>query len=133
MLRFYLARLKQPNGGEPPMRLRNSFTKATFLVLAFLLVSVPVGYAKPQEYSFKVHNVGKNTILKLMASEDGKRWGYFNIGDGIDPGETRTIVWDKSTNNQSCMQYFKAAFDDGQESPPKKFDFCEQNLEIDVR
>jgi hypothetical protein len=115
------------------MRLRNSFTKATFLVLALLLISVPVGYAKPQEYSFKVHNVGKNRILKLLASEDGKNWGYFDIGSGIDPGETKTIVWDKSTNDQSCSQYFKAAFDDGEESPPKKFNFCESNLEIDVR
>jgi hypothetical protein len=115
------------------MRLRRNFSKALLLIFALALMSAPVGYARPQEYSFKVHNVGKNRILKLLASEDGKNWGYFDIGDGIDPGETRTIVWDKSTNNQSCMQYFKAAFDDGEESPPKKFDFCEKNLAIDVR
>lgn len=115
------------------MRLRPKFAKATLLALALLLVSVPVGYANPQEYSFKVHNVGKNRILKLLASEDGKNWGYFDIGSGINPGETKTIVWDKSTDNQSCQQYFKAAFDDGLESPPKKFDFCASDLQIDVR
>jgi len=115
------------------MRLRSNFSKALLLIFALALMSVPVGYARPQDYSFKVRNIGKNRVLKLLASEDGKRWGYFDIGDGIDPGETKTIVWDRSTNNQSCTQYFKAAFDDGEESPPKKFDFCEQNLMIDVR
>ena len=115
------------------MKLKNNFRKASLLVLALFLLSVPTGYATPQDYSFTVRNVGKNRVLKIMASEDGKRWGYFDIGDGIDPGETKTIVWDKSTNNQSCDQYFKAAFDDGLESPPKKFDFCKQGLAIDVR
>jgi hypothetical protein len=115
------------------VKLKNNFRKASLLVLALFLLSVPTGYANPQDYSFTVRNVGKNRVLKIMASEDGKRWGYFDIGDGIDPGETKTIVWDKSTNNQSCDQYFKAAFDDGLESPPKKFDFCKQGLAIDVR
>lgn len=115
------------------MKLRNNFSKAILLIFALALMSAPVGYAQPQEYSFKVHNIGKNRVLKLLASEDGKNWGYFDIGDGIAPGETKSIVWDKSTNNQSCMQYFKAAFDDGEESPAKKFDFCEKDLTIDVR
>jgi hypothetical protein len=115
------------------MRIQNNFKTVTLLLLALALVSFPLSYAQAQEsYSFKVHNVGKNRVLKLMASEDGKTWGYFDIGDGIDPGETITVVWDKATNNQSCVQYFKAAFDDGLESPPKKFDFCEKNLSIDV-
>ena len=116
------------------MRIQNRFKKITLLIMALAVMGIPVSYARSQEsYSFKVHNVGQNKILKLMASENGKNWGYFDIGDGIDPGETVKIVWDKSTNNESCVQFFKAAFDDGEESPPKKFDFCQANLEIDVR
>lgn len=115
------------------MNPRNSFKKAALLLFALLLLSAPLGAAQPQEYSFRVHNVGKNRVLKLLASEDGKNWGYFDIGDGIAPGDTKTIVWDKSTNNQSCLQYFKAAFDDGGESPATKFDFCEKDLTIEVR
>lgn len=117
------------------MRPRNSFRKVVLLVFALaMMMSVPTGYAQPQEeYSFTVRNIGKNKVLKLMASEDGKKWGYFDIGDGIAPGETKRIVWDKATNNQACTQYFKAAFDDGLESPPKKFDFCKSDLAIDVR
>lgn len=114
------------------MTLRNGFRKAALVSLALILMSFTVNYAQ-ESYSFKVHNVGKNRVLKVMASEDGKNWGYFDIGDGIAPGDTMTIVWDKSTNNQSCTQYFKAAFDDGEESPPNKFNFCEKNLVIEVR
>lgn len=115
------------------MKVQSSFRKVTLAIFALCMLSVPTGYAAPQDYSFTVRNVGKNRVLKVMASEDGKRWGYFDIGNGIAPGETKTIVWDNSTNNQSCEQYFKAAFDDGLESPPKKFDFCKKGLAIDVR
>lgn len=115
------------------MLLQRSYRKLPLLALALVLLSVPLVFVHAQDYSFKVRNVGRNRILKIMASQDGKKWGYFDIGEGIDPGETRTIVWDNSTNNQSCEQWFKAAFDDGEESPPKKFDFCEKNLMIDIR
>jgi hypothetical protein len=35
-------------------------------------------------------------ITKLLASEDGKKYLDFDIGKGIDVGETKTIAWDKS-------------------------------------
>ena len=60
------------------------------------------------DYSFKVHNNTKVTITKILVSEDGKDYGYFDIGNGIAPGETAELVWDKSTNGESCHQYFKA-------------------------
>ena len=115
------------------MNLRSNGRKAILLFFALMLLSVPVGFARPQEYSFKVRNTGSNRVTKLLASENGKNWRPFDIGDGIDPGETVIIRWDSSTNNQGCVQYFKAAFDDGEESPPKKFDFCSRDLMIDVR
>src|SRR6267142_1727092 len=100
----------------------------TVFALAFVLVSFAVSYAHTTDYSFKVHNKGKNKIVKLLVSEDGKEYKRFDIGDGIEPGQTVTLVWDKSTDNGDCEWWFKAAFDDNEESKPVKFDFCEKNL-----
>ena len=83
------------------------------------------------EYSFKVHNTTKDRITKLLASEDGEKYGPFDIGKGIAPGKTVTLNWDKSTNKSDCEWLIKAVFDDGSETPPKKFDFCEEDLELE--
>ena len=83
------------------------------------------------EYTFKVHNTTKDRIKKLLVSEDGEKYGSFDIGKGIGPDKTVTLQWDKSTNNSDCEWLIKAVFDDGSETPPKKFDFCEEDLEID--
>ncbi len=92
------------------------------------LLSSSQAYA---EYSFTVHNTTKSRITKLQVSEDGKTWGYFDIGKGIGPGKKMTLEWDESTNNEGCKQYVKASFADGSESPRAKFDFCENDLEIE--
>jgi len=83
------------------------------------------------EYSFKVHNTTKDRIKKLLVSEDGGKYGTFDIGKGIGPDKTVTLQWDKSTNNSDCEWLIKAVFDDGSETPPKKFDFCEEDLELE--
>ncbi len=84
------------------------------------------------EYSFKVHNTTKDKIKKLLASEDGEEWGSFDVGRaGIPEGETVTLKWDKSTNNSDCKWFIKAVFDDGSETKAKKFDFCEEDLELE--
>jgi hypothetical protein len=112
----------------------NHFKKVALLAFALVLMSFTVSYAQDADsYTFKVHNKGSHTVTKLLVSENGKNYGYFNIGDGIDPGQTVTLVWDKSTNGESCHQYFKAVFDDGGESPAVKFDFCEENLVLEVQ
>ena len=87
--------------------------------------------ASEGNYSFKVHNSTDQTITKLLASEDGEDYGDFDIGKGIKPGQTVTLVWDKSTEGEECEQYFKAVFDDGEESEAKKFDFCEDDLTLE--
>ena len=104
-------------------------TLALALVCA-LAVSASL-IASESSYSFKVHNTTKQTIKKLLASEDGKTYGNFDIGKGIPAGETVTLVWDKKTDDQDCEQYFKAVFDDGDESEPEKFDFCEEDLVLE--
>jgi len=115
------------------MNLHNRITKATALVCAVLVLTFVPHFAlgAESEYSFKVHNKTKQTIKKLLASEDGEKYGFFDIGKGIKPGETMTLVWDKSTNDGKCKQYFKAVYDDDSESEPEAFDFCEKDLELE--
>lgn len=119
------------------MRFQDNFRKISLLACAAIVIaSFAVSYAHPHtartvEYTYKVHNKSKNTILALMASEDGKTYGKFDIGNGIAPGQTVTLVWDKSTDNGNCEQWIKAVFDDGQQSPAAKFDFCEEDLVLE--
>jgi hypothetical protein len=114
------------------MKLQGNFSKAALLALAFVLASFAVSYAgTSQDYSFKIHNNTKHTIKKVLVAEDGKRWGQFDIGDGIAPGEMEEMVWDKSTNGENCRQWFKAVFDNGEESEAVKFDFCEKGLVLE--
>lgn len=99
-----------------------------FAVIATLLMSVS---AFADEYSFKVTNNTDTKITKILVSEDGEDYGYFDIGGGIKPGKTVTLVWDSSTNGESCEQYFKAVFANGEESEAQSFNFCEEDVEIE--
>lgn len=80
---------------------------------------------------FSVTNSTDSRIVKLLMSENRKQWGYFDIGKGIPPGKTLKLRWGKNTGNQACEQYAKAVFADGSESRPVKFDFCEEDLELE--
>ena len=80
---------------------------------------------------FKVTNNTDTKITKILVSEDGEEYGFFKIGAGINPGKAITLVWDQSTNGESCEQYFKAVFAGGEESEPQKFDFCEEDVAIE--
>jgi hypothetical protein len=114
--------------------MKRSLKLGAVVALAFTLVSFPVrnAGAEDEEYTFKVHNTTKDTITKLLASEDGKEWGSFDVGkEGIGPDETVTLKWDKSTNKSDCKWFIKAVFEDGSKTPAKKFDFCEEDLELD--
>ena len=84
-----------------------------------------------EEYKFQVTNSTKSVIKKILVSEDGKKYGYFDIGKGIKPGETVDLVWDKSTNNEACKQLVKAVYADGSESEPADFDFCESEVALE--
>ena len=90
-----------------------------------------VGAKAEEEYSFKTHNSTGNAITEILVSEDNTTWGKFDIGRGIKPGETVTLIWDKSTNDEDCNQYVKAVFDDGSESESAQFDFCEKGLDLE--
>ena len=113
------------------MRFNGNSGKALLLATALILMSGTLSFARPNDYKFKVHNNTKQAIKKLQVSEDGKKWGFFDIGSGIGAGETVELVWDKSTDNDSCEQYFKVQFADGDWSEPVKFDFCEKGLVLE--
>jgi len=83
-------------------------------------------------HTFKVHNKSSKTIKNMLASEDGEHWGRFDIGDGIEPGQTVKIAWSRSTDDQACEQEFKVVFEDGSETAPAKFDFCDESIVLEV-
>lgn len=83
------------------------------------------------EFSFTATNTTKSAITEVLVSENKSDWGYFDIGSGIKPGSTVDLVWDQSTNSESCAQWVKATYADGSESEPAKFDFCENGLAIE--
>lgn len=114
------------------MRVNNNFKRLVLLATALLMMSFTLSFAKPHnEYKFKVHNNTKVAIKKIQVSDDGKNWGYFDIGSGIAAGATEELVWDKSTDNGACEWYFKAIWSDGDVSDAAKFDFCEKDLVIE--
>ena len=114
------------------MKLPIPFKRAALLACAVLVMTfVPrAALSGEGDYSFKVHNTTDELITKILVSEDGEKYGFFDIGSGIKPGESKTLVWDKSTNSSSCHQWFKAVWEGGKEGTPVKFDFCEKGLEL---
>jgi hypothetical protein len=105
--------------------------KTALLFAALFLMTAATTFAAEKEYKFKVHNGTSSKITQLLASEDGKEYGKFDIGSGIAKGATVELVWASSTNNEACEQYFKAVFADGSESASQKFDFCEADLTLE--
>lgn len=83
------------------------------------------------QYTFKVHNANVQRINKLLASEDGENFVPFDIGKGVDVGETMTINWDKSTNKAGCKWFIKAVYADKSVGEAVEFDFCEEDLVIE--
>lgn len=94
------------------------------ILLGITLALASASAGAGDSWHFKVTNDAESKITKLQVSEDGKTWGYFDIGSGIAPGSTETLLWDKSTDNEGCEQYIRAVFADGSTSPPSRQDFC---------
>jgi len=116
------------------MRVYSNYGKVAMMAAALVLMSFTVGIARTNaDYKFKVRNNTTHAIKKILVSDDGKKWGYFDIGSGIAAGETEELVWDKSTDNGACEWVFKAVFSNGEESEPVEFDFCEKNLVLEFK
>src|SRR5947208_7458712 len=78
----------------------------------------PVARGADDGYSFKVKNTTDELITKIPVSEDGEKYGYFDIGKGIKPAETMTLARDKATNTTSSHQWFKAVGEGGKQAKP---------------
>lgn len=104
------------------MFIKNALSFA-LLCVAFVLPS-PDAAAAAGQWHFKVTNKTAVNITKLQVSEDKSTWGNFDIGNGIGPGKTETLVWDSSTDNEACKQWIRAKFSDGTFSEASKEDFC---------
>ncbi len=87
--------------------------------------------AEGDQYTFKVKNANVQRIIKLLTSEDGKKYLEFDIGKGIDVDEIVTLNWDKSTNKSGCEWYLKAVYADKSVGDAVRFNFCEENLIIE--
>jgi len=115
--------------------MKNYLKLGALAAVALVFVFSPVRHAAAEdeaEYTFKVHNTTKDTIKSLLVSEDGKEYSHFDLGkEGIKPDETAKLKWDKSTNKKGCKWYIKAVFADDSKTESKKFDFCEEELELD--
>lgn len=109
------------------MKLSNRLTGAAF---AIMLSLAPVA-AQAEEYKFKITNNTNQTITKVLVSEDGEDFGFFNIGKGIKAGQTAELVWAQHTNDGECEQWFKAVFANGEESEAVQFDFCEAEVALE--
>lgn len=96
---------------------------ALFMLPLGLVGAVDQAFAA-KEYHFKVANRTQADITTLQVSIDKKRWDDFDVGGGIKAGETETLVWDASTNDEPCEQWIRAKFTDGEWSPPSHQDFC---------
>ena len=100
--------------------------------MLFALSTMLVAYTcLAESYKFGIKNTTDTTIVKLLVSETGKTWAPFDIGSGIAPGESGTMLWDESTDDENCEQKVKAVYADGSESEPATFDFCEAGLDLE--
>ena len=112
--------------------MKNISLKTVLFALSFTaaIVLPRIAVADDDDYTFILHNTTKEKITALMVSEDGEKWGKFDIGDGLKAGDSAKFVWDKSTHNQECEQFVKCVFEGGSESQPVKHDFCKEGLEL---
>jgi len=114
------------------MRVNRNFGTVAVLAMALVMMSFTASFGRTNfEYKFKVHNNTKQDIKKIEVSENGKQWGTFDIGSGIKAGATDTLIWDKSTDSESCDQWFRATFANGEVSDAVKFNFCEKDLVLE--
>ncbi len=95
------------------------------LCTALLSFAIALPAFAADQWHFRVTNDTSTRIVKLQVSEDRQSWGDFDIGSGIGAGDTETLVWDSSTDNEGCEQWIRAKFSDGSTSPPSKQNFCE--------
>jgi hypothetical protein len=96
---------------------------ATLSTAAMLMSAIPGKAQERSQWYFFVTNSSDSAINQLMVSLDDNEWHSFN-NSYVAPGKTKKFNWYKKTDNDTCEQWIKAEFADGEESTPIKIDFC---------
>lgn len=97
-----------------------------------MVVGLALVASAAMAYDFQVINSTDSKITALVASEDGENWGAFNIGNGIAAGATAQLVWSPETDDTGCEWVIVATFADGSNSEPNAFDFCADELTLEI-
>ena len=114
------------------MRYTNSFKRLAMLAAMVAMIGLSVGHASGWfDRHVQVRNNSNKKIVKVLASADGEKYTVFHTGNGIKPGQTVDLAWDKS-NGHDCQWYLKAIFADTSESAPAQFDFCTKDVLYDI-
>src|SRR4051812_8776179 len=95
---------------------------AALLAILFTFVTIPARQARAEDeepgYHFKVYNKTKDTIVKLLAFEDGKKKHPFDNGRrGLPPGKNITPPWEEKNQKNGFEWFIKTIFDDDSETP----------------
>ena len=106
-------------------------TSQKFVTKTLLTLALLACMCGANAYEFNITNSTAVKITSVEASEDGKTWGKFDMSAGLAAGASTTITWDSSTDNSGCEWMVKASYADGSVSAPTKFDFCEDDIEIE--
>lgn len=92
-----------------------------------LLLTCMIGAASlyAADYEFDVTNSTSQKITAMQAAPQGtNRWIDLNVGAGIKPGVTVTMVWGQHTLATDCNWQLKARYANGKESKLLPFNFC---------
>lgn len=84
------------------------------------------------DYKFNLTNNTGKAIVTVVAAENDQNVGEFTLDGPIKPGDTATLVWDKSTDNTDCNWAITVGFEDGSVAEPAMVDFCKENVSLTV-
>ena len=100
--------------------------KRICLMLATLTLALPATAGDDsEEWYFFVKNGTDHRVTNLEVSIDKETWGKFEIGKGIQPGNTVKLVWAPETNDEPCEQWLRATYDDGKTGEAHNMNFCQ--------
>lgn len=108
------------------MKIRNYIVSVALLGI---VIGVSFGSTTIVERRVQVHNASEKMITKILGSSDGATYAAINIPNGIKPGRTVEVRWDR--NASDCNWTLNAQYADRSESAPARFDLCEGDVTIE--
>lgn len=112
------------------MKLQNRLSKAAVLASAFLVIAFFSPVVRGEDYSFKVYNKTKETITKLLVSEDGRPIDISTSATVSrrarprpSPGINQPTARPAPSGSSRAAKWRRRK--------PVKFDFCEKDLTLE--